>query len=72
MSRSIEERIAILETKILAVEATMETVDSKLDQLIENMNKNKGFWAGVVFIISAVGGILQYFIISLFKGNGGT
>lgn len=71
MSKTNEERLAILETKIEAVEMTMETVDEKLDQLIANMNNNKGFWGGVIFIISAVGGIVQYFVINLFKGNGG-
>lgn len=71
MSESIEHRLAVLETKVEAVEDTMETVDGKLDQLIANMNKNKGFWAGVIFVVSLIGGVIQYFVINLFKGNGG-
>lgn len=61
-----EERIAIAETKIEVLEETLHTANEKLDILIENMNKMKGFWAGAVAAGTALGAALSALISYLF------
>lgn len=68
----MDERIAILETKMEIMEDSHIRMESKIDTLIENMNKSKGFWAGVVAAGTALGAALGALISYILQLKGGS
>lgn len=56
------ERIAILETKTEAIETTVNRVDSNVDAIAQSLDKQRGFIAGVLFVISPVIAVGTVFI----------
>lgn len=65
--RANDERLAVVETKVDSLEEVCEEIREKLDQLLIDTNKSKGFWAGVVAAGTALGGIIGFLISYLFK-----
>jgi len=51
---SESERIAILETKTRAIEATVNRVDSNVEEIKISLGKQKGFIAGTMFVIAPI------------------
>jgi hypothetical protein len=51
---SESERIAILETKANQTEQTLERIDCNVTAIKETVNKQKGFFAGVMFVIAPI------------------
>lgn len=52
------ERLATLEAEYDNLKDVVEGLNEKLDVLIENMNKSKGFWAGAIAAGTALGAAL--------------
>jgi len=55
------ERIAVLESQQRALKIEVDSMDAKLDHINESLDelnsafsRQKGFWAGVAFMVSAV------------------
>ena len=67
---STEERLAILETQMEAVEKDISEIKTMVTSLVANTNKSKGFWGGVLFAGTVVGGFLQFAIGYFLKQNG--
>lgn len=63
---SNEERLATLEVEVDTLKEAFSNVDEKLDILIANMNKIKGFWAGVVAAGTALGAALGALVSYIF------
>jgi hypothetical protein len=51
---SDSERIAILETKTESIQQTLKRVDSNVSTIKEAVSKQKGFIAGVMFVIAPI------------------
>lgn len=65
----MDERIAVLETKMEAIEESYIRMEEKIDILIANMNKTKGFWAGVVAVGTALGAALGALVSYIFHAK---
>lgn len=65
--RANDERLAVVETKVDILEELCEGISKKLDGLIIDTHKSKGFWAGVVAAGTALGGIIGFLVSYLFK-----
>lgn len=66
---AIEERVAVLETKMDTIEAQLEQIKEKQDTLLQNFTKYKGFVGGILFTISAIGTAIGM-AISYWTGRG--
>jgi len=55
------ERIAILETKTVAIQETVNRVDANVEGISKSLEKQRGFIAGVLFIISPIVAIATLF-----------
>lgn len=64
---SNDERIAVLETQVEDLGGKLGHALEKLDILIENMNRTKGFWAGAVAAGTALGAVLSYVVSHVFQ-----
>lgn len=53
VSVSINERVAVLETEVLAMSAKLEANSAVLAGIDRKLSGQKGFVAGMVFVISA-------------------
>ena len=62
----VEERVTILETQM----ARLESIDSKLDQIIIERAKEKGFITGIVVAGSAIAGVIGFGIELLLRKFG--
>jgi hypothetical protein len=49
------ERIVVLETELLSVKVNQKDTNDKLDQILHEMTRYKGFLGGVTFLIGGVG-----------------
>lgn len=49
------ERIVVLETKLEQMERTQEETNIKLDQILHEMTRYKGFLGGIMFLLSGIG-----------------
>lgn len=56
MSKTPEERLAIVETRAEAMEKTLVRIEGKQDQLIEQANR----WKGAFVVVLALGGLLGW------------
>lgn len=65
------ERIAVLETEKVQMKTAIDEMNTKLDTLIDNMNRMKGFWAGAVAAGTALGAVLSYAINYILQLKGG-
>jgi predicted esterase YcpF (UPF0227 family) len=65
--RANDERLAVVETQVLTLKEDCEEIMKKLDCLLAEMHKARGFWAGVVAAGTALGGILGFLISYIFK-----
>lgn len=62
-----DERIAVLETLVEEQGDKLVKINDKLDVLLENMNKMKGFWAGAIAAGTALGAALSYLVSYIFQ-----
>ena len=72
MTTKLETRVAVVESKLGALEKHFDSFDQKLDAMTLSLAKNKGFWGAVTLIIGAVWTALTMFgsqITSLFTGG---
>ena len=63
------ERLAVLETQHQQLMEDVQGMSEKLDILIANMNKMKGFWAGAVAAGTALGAVLGALISYIFHSK---
>lgn len=49
-----QERVAVLETKVDALEKQNEEIISKLDAIATQVTKTKGFVGGIIFLVSCM------------------
>ena len=68
---SNEARIAVLEAQMANHIKSVADIETKLDEILATMNKGKGFWAGVVFMATALGGAFGYWISYVVNLKGG-
>ena len=72
---SVNERVAVLESQQSAMKTELDSMDAKLDSINDSLDKlnlsfsrQRGFWAGVAFMASAIGfGLAQ--VWSVFRGG---
>jgi hypothetical protein len=57
----IVERLAKLETRMSALEGDSVRVAEKVDLILQRMEKQQSFIGGVVFVLSALWGLLYAF-----------
>jgi hypothetical protein len=62
-----ERRFSVLETKMGIVNGDIEEIKKMVTTLVANMNKNKGFWAGVVAVGTALGAALGFLVSYIFN-----
>lgn len=55
------ERMAILETKLEAVEQINEKILARMEEMHSDLTRFKGFAGGVLFLASAIGAFLGFF-----------
>jgi hypothetical protein len=55
------ERIAVLESNDRARALMMETMDSKIDKVLENQQHQKGMIGGIVLVIGGIATVLALF-----------
>lgn len=47
-------RIAVLESKMDSLSASLTEIKKTQDVIVQSLNKNKGFWGGALLMISAI------------------
>lgn len=57
----IIERLAKLETRMAALEGDSVQVSEKVDLILQRLDKQQSFVGGVVFVLSAIWGLLYAF-----------
>jgi hypothetical protein len=57
----IIERLAKLETRLSALEGDSVQVSGKVDLILQRLDKQQSFVGGVVFVLSAIWGLLYAF-----------
>lgn len=60
-------KVAVLETRMEAVEKGLSSIETKLDAALAAQAKYKGFWGGILMVVSALWYVLTQFWP--FKGN---
>lgn len=55
------ERIAVLETQVAHFGETIDSVDKKLDAVLAQQQKYKGFWGAVTLFLSALWAVFTFF-----------
>ena len=60
------ERMAILETKLEAVEQINEKILARMEEMHSDLTRFKGFAGGVLFLASAIGAFLGFIKAWLF------
>lgn len=70
--RANDERLAILEVELASLKENSGTIMKKLDCLIAENHKARGFWAGVIAAGTALGGILGFLISYILKYRSGS
>lgn len=60
MSATDAERLAVLETRQTALEATFARMESKIDQLTADANRGKGAIAVLISIGTIFGGVIGW------------
>lgn len=55
------ERIAVLETQVAGFGKTMEHIDEKLDAVLAQQQKYKGFWGAITLFLSALWAVFTFF-----------
>lgn len=68
---SDNERIAVLEIEVEGLKTSLDSAHEKLDNLVANMNKMKGFWAGAIAAGTALGAALSYLVSWIFHAKVG-
>lgn len=66
-----ERRFTILETEMTVVKSDLVEIKGMLVELTANMNKMKGFWAGVVAAGTALGAALGALMSYIFQAKVG-
>lgn len=54
----MDERIAVLETKVTTLEAQNSSILTKLDGISAQLSRQKGFIGGMLFVISCVASLI--------------
>lgn len=57
---SLEERVAVLETKLDTALLQLETVEENTSAIKESMSKQRGFIAGILAVITPIWGVILY------------
>lgn len=72
IAKEIGERVASLETQadnhhewLTKVAGSLESLDQKVGKILTTMAGNQGFFMGVVFTLSTLGGIAGFIIAKL-------
>jgi len=60
------ERMAVLETKLEALEQTNEKILARMEDMHSDLTRFKGFAGGVLFLASAVGAFLGFIKVWVF------